>query len=85
MELRGGTYAFVCFRISRGPQWSTLTAAEEQVVEFVLEGLSNKEIAQRRGTRERTVANQLASIFRKLQVTSRSELAAAACAPRESR
>lgn len=68
------------FFVSRPPQWKDLTAAEEHVVALVLEGLSNAQIARRRGTRERTVANQLASIFRKLGVSSRSELAAVACA-----
>lgn len=72
----------VSFPISRSPQWKDLTAAEEEVVELVLEGLSNAQIAQRRGTRERTVANQLASIFRKVGVSSRSELAAAAWSAR---
>jgi DNA-binding CsgD family transcriptional regulator len=54
-----------------------LTAAEFQVVERVLQGQSNHEIAQGRGTALRTVANQLASIFRKLGISSRTELMAA--------
>ncbi len=39
-------------------------------------GLSNAEIARRRTASPRTVANQAASIFRKLGLNSRSELCA---------
>src|SRR5262249_241331 len=52
-----------------------LTSAERQVMEQALAGLSNHAIAQLRGSSRRTVANQLASVYRKLQVNSRSELA----------
>lgn len=54
----------------------TLTAAERAVVELLLEGRSNANIASARGTSVRTVANQVASIFRKVGVTSRAELMA---------
>lgn len=52
-----------------------LTEAERDVVRLVLGGASNEGIATARGTSVRTVANQLASIYRKLGVTSRVELA----------
>ena len=45
------------------------------MVRLLLDGKSNKAIAAARATSERTVANQLASIYRKLGVNSRSELA----------
>lgn len=51
-----------------------LTAAEADVVQGVLRAESNAEIASRRGSSVRTVANQLASIFRTLGVFSRVEL-----------
>lgn len=51
-----------------------LTEAEREIVTFVLQGQSNQEIADARGVRYRTIANQLASVFRKLQVWSRTEL-----------
>lgn len=51
-----------------------LTKAEKAVAALVLEGRSNQEIARVRGTSVRTVANQVASIFRKLEVTARAEL-----------
>lgn len=53
-----------------------LSAAEGEVVRLALRGLSNVEIARLRGRAARTVANQLASAFRKLGVGSRAELAA---------
>ncbi len=53
-----------------------LTAAETAIAELAIAGVSNGEIARARGRSVRTVANQLASIYRKLAVGSRSELAA---------
>jgi DNA-binding CsgD family transcriptional regulator len=53
-----------------------LSPAERQVCRLAIEGRSNREIAEIRGTRVRTVANQMASILDKLGVTSRRELAA---------
>lgn len=53
-----------------------LTEAEKAVVTGVLAGLSNEEIAHRRGVRPRTVANQMQAIFRKTRVFSRVELCA---------
>jgi DNA-binding NarL/FixJ family response regulator len=55
-----------------------LTSAERQVVAGVLDGRSNAAIARARRTSSRTVANQLAAIYRKLGVSSRWELAARA-------
>lgn len=55
---------------------SVLTEAERLVVQAVLDGRSNAAIAKARGVSPRTVANQLACAFRKLGVTSRTELAA---------
>jgi DNA-binding NarL/FixJ family response regulator len=53
-----------------------LTRAERAVARDAAAGLSNAEIARRRKRAVRTVANQLASIYRKLGVASRAELAA---------
>lgn len=54
-----------------------LTEAERDVVTLLLEGRSNQEIATMRGRSYRTIANQLAAIYRKLGVASRTELIAA--------
>lgn len=51
-----------------------VTPAETDVVRGVLAGESNAAIAARRGTSVRTVANQLAALFKKLGVGSRAEL-----------
>lgn len=53
-----------------------LTPAEELVLSGIIAGASNETIARRRGTSARTVANQVASIFRKCGVGSRAELVA---------
>jgi DNA-binding CsgD family transcriptional regulator len=55
-----------------------LTPSERAVALLAARGASNAEIARARGTSARTVANQLAEVFRKLGVGSRSELAALA-------
>jgi DNA-binding CsgD family transcriptional regulator len=54
---------------------SRLSPAERAVVAAALQGLSTRDIARQRSTSPRTVANQLASAFHKLNVHSRSELA----------
>jgi DNA-binding CsgD family transcriptional regulator len=53
-----------------------LTDAERSVLNDLLEGKTNAQIAALRMTSPRTVANQVASLFRKLSVRSRGELAA---------
>ena len=52
-----------------------LTEAERDIVALVVAGSTNADIARRRGSSEHTVASQLQSIFRKLRVRSRSDLA----------
>ncbi len=52
-----------------------LSQAEQDVARLVLCGKSNREIAQLRGSRPRTVANQVQAIFHKCGVVSRAELA----------
>lgn len=52
-----------------------LTEAERVVLAYLLAGSTNSDIAQRRDSSEHTVANQVQTIFRKLGVRSRSELA----------
>jgi DNA-binding CsgD family transcriptional regulator len=62
--------------VARSGLRSILTASELEVAELACAGLSNATIAARRGCASRTIANQLASIFRRLSVDSRHELAA---------
>ena len=53
-----------------------LTQAETEVARAAVDGLSNREIAEQRGTAARTVAVQLRSIYRKIGIASRTDLAA---------
>lgn len=55
--------------------WS-LTASEQDVVIGILKGLSFREIAQLRETREKTVRQQASSVYRKAKVAGRNELTA---------
>jgi DNA-binding CsgD family transcriptional regulator len=52
-----------------------LSPAERLTAWYVAQGLSNEEVASRRGVALRTIANQVASILRKLAVHSRVEIA----------
>ena len=58
----------------QSPQLSALTDAERAVAVLVTRGLSNLQIAQRRGRSPRTVANQVRSIYTKLEIESRQQL-----------
>jgi len=62
---------------------AALSPGEDAVVELAALGLSNREIALRRGCSVRTVANQLASAYRKLRVSGRRELRARLRSPSE--
>ncbi len=53
-----------------------LSASEQDVVIGMLKGLSLREIAELRDTREKTVRQQASSVYRKAGVGSRHELAA---------
>jgi DNA-binding CsgD family transcriptional regulator len=61
----------------RAPSGSTLTAAELAVAELATTGRSNREIAAELGVSVRTIESQLATVYRKLEVHSRGQLAAA--------
>jgi len=62
-------------KVTELPSAESLTPSEQAVAELVVAGCSNAQIAQDRSVSERTVANQVASVFRKLSVHSRAELA----------
>ena len=55
----------------------SLTASERRIAEFATQGLTNREIAQTLFVTARTVEGHLTSVFRKLHLGSRDELAAA--------
>ena len=74
--------AFRYLTVSRGPVVVArqLTRSEREVAWRAAQGESARQIAAARRTSKRTVDHQLASIFRKLGIASRSELSAAAFA-----
>lgn len=75
-ELRlGGQELRVIGARSEAPEEGVLSTAEAAVVGGLLRGETDRCIATRRGTSIRTVQNQVRSIFRKLGVRSRGELA----------
>lgn len=76
VEIGSVTVVVVTFRRDAGTSTQLLTTAEERVVRAIFEGKSNEAIARERGTSPRTVANQVASVFRKCGVASRAELLA---------
>jgi DNA-binding CsgD family transcriptional regulator len=59
----------------------SLTASERRIAELAGEGLTNREIAQTLFVTARTVEGHLTSVFRKLQLGSRTELASALGSP----
>jgi DNA-binding CsgD family transcriptional regulator len=74
----GQTVAILSFDVDDADKTHELTSAEREVALLVLAGKSNGEIAEARHCSVRTVANQLQSVFRKLGIRSRAELAAKA-------
>jgi DNA-binding NarL/FixJ family response regulator len=75
LEISGETLLVISFPIDAPDLTEQLTEAEAQVATLAVDGLTNAAIAEQRGTSLRTVANQMASILRKLGVQSRRELA----------
>jgi DNA-binding CsgD family transcriptional regulator len=55
--------------------WTSLTPTEERVVELVMEGLTNPQIAARLFITRGTLKVHLEHIFKKLAVSTRTELA----------
>ncbi|MEJ7731465.1 MAG: helix-turn-helix transcriptional regulator [Polyangiaceae bacterium] len=71
----GQEFLVLSYSLAMNEPPAELTDAERAVVAAVLEGRTNAAIASMRGTSPRTIANQLAAVFRKLGVRSRTELA----------
>jgi signal transduction histidine kinase len=55
--------------------WAVLSPTERRIASLVVEGLTDREVAERMLVRERAVDSHLRSIFRKLGIRSRVELA----------
>lgn len=76
LEIGGAVVAVLRYSRARRREREALTAAEQAVMKAIFDGKSNDAIARDRGTSPRTIANQIASIFRKHGVCSRRELVA---------
>jgi DNA-binding NarL/FixJ family response regulator len=77
-------YVVVPRTLRAGVSPPPLTRRERQMLELVVEGLTNREIAQRLYLAESTVKRHLSSTFRRLGVRSRSEAASAVLAAERS-
>jgi DNA-binding NarL/FixJ family response regulator len=75
VDVGGESLVVISLPIEASASLEALTPAERAVALAVLRGLSNEQVAKERGCRARTVAVQLASIYRKLGISSRAELA----------
>lgn len=62
-------------RVEKEAVENSLTAREQELVRFVADGLSNKEIARRANISEGTVKIHLHNIYQKLNVSNRTSLA----------
>jgi DNA-binding CsgD family transcriptional regulator len=60
-----------------------LTPAEREVLAGVIEGRSNRDIAEQRGASLRTVANQVAALLKKYRASSRVDLSTKSLDPTE--
>jgi len=74
-------------RRRRGPApathgWEALSPTERTVVDLVAQGLSNPQIGTRMFISRRTVETHVSHVFRKLEMSSRAQLAAAAARER---
>jgi DNA-binding CsgD family transcriptional regulator len=76
LELEGESVLLAAAPLVSEARLARLTAAEREVALLAVQGATDADIAARRGSAERTVANQLRSVFEKLGVHSRAELAA---------
>jgi DNA-binding CsgD family transcriptional regulator len=76
LERGGVRYLEVWFPSATAVLAETLSDAECAVARLVLQGKPYVEIAERRQTSVRTVANQVAATFRRLNISGRGELLA---------
>lgn len=77
LEHAGEEHLVVSLGTPREIAWpATLTASERAIAAHIVAGRSTEQIARARGRSSRTIANQIASLLRKLEVASRVQLAA---------
>jgi DNA-binding CsgD family transcriptional regulator len=74
--IAGQPLVYISAPVASVERFAALTPAERSVAFLAASGATHAEIAKARGSSPRTVANQLARIYRKLGVGSRVELVA---------
>ncbi len=76
-RVAAGQTAFTAAQLGvvRRSEWAPLGKRDRQTVELVLRGRSNDEIAQALGVGRRAVELRLARLFKRFEVTTRTELA----------
>ncbi len=75
LDIDGDRYVVFEWPLAQREGWCALTAAELEILELLREGRTDREIAERRGRTRSTITKQIDSVFRKLGVQSRRELA----------
>ena len=63
------------WRETVGAKWNRLTARERKILELIVQGRTDKEIAAQLGIKLKTVGNHISNILEKLEMTSRTEAA----------
>jgi len=71
----GNSYFAAVYRDMMSMSSEGLSPREREIVAAVARGLSNRDIASATGIAQQTVKNHLSSIFQKLNVRSRVQLA----------
>jgi DNA-binding NarL/FixJ family response regulator len=74
LSVDGEEFVVFSWNAARVLEKRSLTEAQRAVLDAVVRGESNRAIARARGVSERTIANQVATLLRKLGATSRYEL-----------
>lgn len=64
--------------VQRGPRTGGMSPQQKRILQFLAEGVSNKQIARELGIAPSTVKNQLTAVFDKLGVSNRTQAAIAA-------
>jgi DNA-binding NarL/FixJ family response regulator len=67
--------ALLASRASKPPGGVELTGRERQVLQLVVDGMANKQIARRLGISEKTVKGHLTNLFQRIGVTDRTQAA----------
>ena len=75
LELGGERLAVITFPAPKALEVA-LTAVEIELLRCLADGMTNAEIAARRGRAVRTVVNQIAALSKKFGTSSRTELVA---------